>query len=261
MVVVLCSGWRGAMADDTAQHGSRPVALDSMPSPSFAIILGRQRSGTTHLSTVLGQHHCVVNGNEILTNNPVQDTLGAYSVANMSREQVIADPMKFLRAAHGPLCRKHVTDERCGGKCIIVFKLFDIHLRNPLPVILADDTAVIVVERNVGDAFCSWQHARTTGDWGTTPLVHEANGYTQDQYRRCNLQTPMYGQYRAHHVNWFANARRALHKQGKPFVEVPWKASTEPCYFYRVVLPTMYAHLGLDYKGVVIDDPSVAPCA
>src|SRR3546814_5230882 len=183
-VRVCCSSVICYAEGERISEEAKSVVLDAVPTPSFAIILSRHRGGTSHLSSVLGQHPCVLNGNEILNRSPHQDALRAHSIAPMSTAEIVADPMRFLRAARGPLCQQH-AGKQCGKQCMIVLKLFDIHLRTKaIPMLLANDTSVLVLERHPEHAYCSLLHASQTGDWETTPAAYALNGFAEGNFRQ-----------------------------------------------------------------------------
>src|SRR3546814_17476806 len=139
-VRVCCSSVICYAEGERISEEAKSVVLDAVPTPSFAIILSRHRGGTSHLSSVLGQHPCVLNGNEILNRSPHPDALRAHSIAPMSTAESVADPMRFLRAALGPLCQQHAGTQ-CGKKCMTVLQLFTHPFNNnALPICLENKT-------------------------------------------------------------------------------------------------------------------------
>jgi hypothetical protein len=249
-----------------------PVLLTTHPTVApFMAIVAMARSGSTHLSLVLGQHPCIVNAGEFLG---WQDPKQLHRQANWSRQAALSNPGGFLDAARAIACSG--VPAQCGGQCTLLWKHFNVHLAGDWDLhrtVLTDPRVrVLVLERNVAAQFCSKQHAEATGDWGITPRKHQSYGYGKDEIdakqQKCmqmvqdehHVLHQRHKEFLQEHVRWFASVRAALALVGKPHVEVPFDASVRSCTFYSELLPLLMAHAGHRPDLATVNDADVAPC-
>ena len=204
------------------KFASSTVHVDQTPQSDYIIVAARQRSGSSTLSSVIGGHPCAVNANEIWTNQPSQDILGAHEFTELDEHEIRQYPREFLSQIHGPLCdlsmENGMIDSFC-DKCTIVLKMFDIHSISPdgIKNLMSDkDISFVVLERDVQKESCSLQLAHQKGDWGTTPGQHKIKADFQ-----CVPASPEFVQ---NHDYWFNNIRKELANHGRFFLHVPFDA-------------------------------------
>lgn len=161
------------------------VQLRTATFTPWLLVVARMRSGSTHLTSLLAQHSCVVDVGEALSlvrNRPGMDhrRVLAATAGNWSDGRIAADPVGFLKAIH-PLLACAPT---CAG-CTAVAKLFDSFdkfLLHPTgggrPAILARlanywGARLVLLERDAAQEHCSMSRYRETGDFSWTPVHRE----------------------------------------------------------------------------------------
>jgi hypothetical protein len=245
--------------------------------PEFApllVVVSQQRSGSSHLTAVLGQHPCMVDSYEVMGGPTPEwlDPLQLHKATGWSERQRLRDPMGFLEAAHAVACEE--APPECGGRCTLVWKQFEWHNKGKMDVhaqVLTDPgVRVLLLERDPELRWCSYWHALHTKDWAHTPTEHTATvedvatyeGWRESCLRKAaNQQPPKFRPFKEAQTDWFANVRSTLRLAGKPFFEVPFDASVSACKFYSHLLPQLMLHAGQPPELAVIDDPDVASCS
>jgi len=197
------------------------VELYHVTPPSYIIIASRQRSSSSTLNGMISSHPCVLHGNEIITNSPGQDKLGAHGHVDMTAEEIHHDPHTFLTMAHHGICEEARRDgtlpDTCDF-CTISIKLFDKHhvSEDGLHDLMNDhDMYFVVLEREVSEQFCSLKRAAQINDWATTPSRHK------------NIDIPCSSsevtqEFREMHDKWFHTVRSGLRNAGKFFLDIPF---------------------------------------
>ena len=223
---------------------------ESASRPNYVIVSSRQRSSSTTLTSVLGSHPCMVSGNEIFVNDPVQDRLGAHSFVNMTYEEIREFPDLFLSKAHSNICKNQYLPPVCQGHCTVSVKLFDEHsITYPgiQSLMENDDNFFLVLERDVHDEYCSFKKAKETGDWGVTPQGHN---------KQLKFECPDYVDldFKFRHKRWFNMLRSKLHEAGRFFIEVPFSLVAS-CRLHNLVNSIFMAtgqplsNIALELKG------------
>lgn len=224
--------------------GSESVLFEKELQPDYLIVSSRQRSGSSTLSAVIGGHPCAISANEIWTDSPYQDHLGAHQVTTMDHDEIRDDPRGFLSQVYGPLCeqaRERGDIDLSCSKCTIVLKMFDIHSisTSGIESLMDDDTIdFVVLERDVQDQFCSLEVAHQKGDWGTTPGQHNSN--KRDEFV-CGHVTQ---EFASEHHAWFDFLHRELLNKGRYFLNVSFY-SVASCELKRVA-SSIFAFGGLE---------------
>jgi len=186
--------------------------------PKYIIVASRQRSSSSTLAYLIGGHPCVLSGNEIWTNKPTQDILGAHGMVNMSYNEVSENPDVFLHKVHEKACMDAQLPDMCNGMCSISIKLFDIHIvsSNGLRKLMNDTSFFFVVlERDVRGEYCSHMRANLYDDWGITPSGHSLMskdficGETKENFI-------------SEHNRWFHTLRENLRVAKRFFMEIPF---------------------------------------
>lgn len=186
--------------------------------PDYIIVSSRQRSSSTTLTSVLGSHPCVISGNEIWTDNPVQDRLDAHSMVNMTSKEISENPDLFLQKAHGLICQKSNLPEMCGGNCTIAIKMFDEHKLSYTGIkslMNNRNNFFVVLERDVRGEYCSYHKAQMTGDWGVTPQGHKKS----TEHFKCGVIDRT---FESKHNTWFSMLTTNLKEMGRFFISVPF---------------------------------------
>ena len=197
--------------------------LKHVTPPSYIIIASRQRSSSSTLNAMVSSHPCVLHGNEIITNSPKQDKLGAHSYVEMSSEEIHQDPHTFLTTAYDGICEQARRDGTLPGTCefcTISIKLFDKHhvSENGLHDLMNDhNMRFLVLERDASEQFCSLKRAARINDWGTIPSRHKnvdipcsSNEVTQEFHEQ--------------HDEWFYTIRSGLRDAGQFFLDIPFNS-------------------------------------
>lgn len=220
--------------------------------PKYIILLSRQRSSSTTMSYLLGQHPCSLHGNEMWYPAPRQDVLHAHRHTDMSPADVKKDPHAFLNSVHDEICNEAIESGKisasCEGKCAIVIKTFDIHhlsLDGIFSMMEDPEFRFVVLERKLEDEYCSYLVATIAGDYGTVPSEHikgSADNIT------CGSPPE---EYADKHVTWFRTMRDALRTRGTFFVDVPF-ALVASCRLQEVI-PSILAFMGLNAPYEVED--------
>ena len=254
--------------------GEALVTLGALPVAQYLVIVARERCGSTHLGAVLGQHPCVLFGDEVLSLHEM-DPLQLVYLTRFTYEDMMQNISGFLDAAHSLVscpssCRQH---------CTIVLKMFDGHLSGNLTaqrsVLAHPGVRVAVLERDAEHIICSLNKGHSlVKDFAHTPLERaKLYGETLEQQRErtricleglnssetLDILNDTYPHFREHHAHWYATVRNTLADLNKAFITVPFGSSTVGCYFYTELLPMLYAFMG-QRKRVRIRDSSVPAC-
>lgn len=221
---------------------SSSVHVEQTLQPDYIIVSARQRSGSSTLSAVIGGHPCAVNANEIWTDSPSQDILGAHQFTEMDVHEIRQYPHEFLTQVYGPLCDlsidRGVVDSSC-NRCTIVVKMFDIHSISPdgIKSLMADEgISFVVLERDVEQESCSLQLAHQKGDWGTTPDQHKLKADFE-----CVTASE---EFIVEHDKWFNFVRSELFNHGRYFINIPFN-SVASCKLKNVA-ESIFAFGGLE---------------
>ena len=233
------------------------VHFDPEPQPDYIVVAARQRSGSSTLSAVIGGHPCAVSANEIWTDSPHQDVLGAHYLTTLDNKEIREHPLDFLSQVHGPLCEQAMErgdiDYSCSS-CTVVLKMFDIHSISASGIKdLMNDEAIkfVVLERDIQDEFCSLELAHQKGDWGTTPGQHKEK---KMENFVCGSVTH---EFAYKHRAWFDFLHLELLNMGRYFLNIPFD-SVASCNLKKVA-SSIFAFGGLetsidfDYKDSNIE--------
>lgn len=233
------------------------VHFDPEPQPDYIVVAARQRSGSSTLSAVIGGHPCAVSANEIWTDSPHQDVLGAHYLTTLDNKEIREYPLDFLSQVHGPLCEQAMErgdiDYSCSS-CTVVLKMFDIHSISASGIKdLMNDEAIkfVVLERDIQDEFCSLELAHQKGDWGTTPGQHKEK---KMENFVCGSVTH---EFAYKHRAWFDFLHLELLNMGRYFLNIPFD-SVASCNLKKVA-SSIFAFGGLetsidfDYKDSNIE--------
>ena len=203
------------------------------------VILSRQRSSSSFLSTLLGGNQwnaeevgafgpclqCTTNFNEITRRGVADQDNGASKLAGGTHKDW--DLLRYAHAVRNASCERDAHG--CQGACAIVFKLFDahgVHKWQLRALLQHTRTAAILLERNASDELCSKLWAVKSNDYGITPMHHELNhkqtgknlSITYAEYRH-TCPPPSRG-FEAGHAAWFDLIRLTLRELGRPSLEL-----------------------------------------
>jgi len=218
--------------------GFKSVYESELPvQPKYIIVASRQRSSSSTLSNVIGSHPCVLSGNEIWSNSPAQDMIGAHGMVNMTNSEISENPEIFLNEVHEKACKN--LPNMCNGKCSIVIKLFDIHgVKGVVNLINDKDFFFVVLEREIRGEYCSHLKAKLYNDWGTTPGAHKSLDFQCDETDSVFIEQ---------HDNWFSFLRNTIRSAGRFFMDIPFSvvASCE----LRNLVNSIYGATGLSVSA------------
>lgn len=220
LFVLLSCAVSAAVAGEWKEYETED--FDAPTQPTYLIVASRQRSSSSTLSRVFASHPCALHGNEIFSEDPKQDHLGAHAAVDMSQHDIYGDPHEYLTRAQKAICAQAVSDgtvpDVCGGQCTIVIKLLDVFglPQAGIAALMGDPRMeFVVLERDIPGEYCSYARAMSQGDWGTTPGQHKASlpDVPCDEVPR---------EFTDKHEDWFAELRQQLRRSRRSFVDVPF---------------------------------------
>jgi LPS sulfotransferase NodH len=189
--------------------------------PEYVIVVARQRSGSTFLAISIAKQLkqkgglVVWNADEPWAESTVRaDNAHVDQLVNWTHAQRMQDPGRFLQELHAAYCSEQ---KAMPGACVIVLKLFDIHLEDTSADQLASIFAypgarVVVLERDAAEERCSLLWAQQTNQWWTPNGTEreKRDGYDQFKRDRCDtLSQEAQGVYLKHR-SWFGMVNSAL---------------------------------------------------
>lgn len=250
------------------------VPLRRPPPARFLVIVGRERSGSTHLNIVLANSHpCVLNGNEALMNGkPEMDPLGIRHGTKGGNLPGGKSPDEWLESLGSEW--RGLCPESC-AQCTVLLKLFESSLgggwEKQKAILGHPSVRVALLERAPSEQFCSLGTARASGgvDWSHTPnerkeLTGLSPAEQADARRECLSGLPgkqAYHGFEADHNNFYNKVRIKLRHFGKTAVLIPFDASIN-CRLFWEVLPLLYTFAGHEIADIkVIDETVPLTCA
>ena len=216
--------WHSATAVYGQRHSSESHPI------SFFVIVARQRSSSTYLTTSIHERLMSENGSAVwLTDEP---WISAHDRPHNREIDQICDwspalrmdnPHAFLQALRSSWCNKHFHHAPVKVNCILVLKLFDIHFTmhsrrgsvDVLAALFSDPGArIIVLERDPAAEQCSLRWANLSHHWWlpSTPAASRV-AYEKFKETSCGAAAPSSEDeqeaYRSH-VEWFSTVHAAL---------------------------------------------------
>lgn len=205
----------------------------------FVAVVSRQRSSSTFLcNSIASLLRETVSGVQVFdvgepwTNGEMNAKYD--SLVGTTHVQRMADPLAFIRALRGALCKTVPHAKRC----LLAFKLFDVHFTNYelkqewydhiklhqlLPLFSHPGGRMVILERDPVGEYCSLQFAQRSQQW-FLPTTPQSVRDSYAAFRKANCEnvsasnpeafrgfkSPTWSDLLHHHTSWFNLVHHAI---------------------------------------------------